>query len=269
MQIIGQKSNLELINSWQSMPPFTIIQGDKNTGKTTLVIYMCEKFNLKYVKMKNGVNDIRQLIKLMTPNSNTVYHFKDFDKASIQAKNALLKITEEPIEGNYIVITGNTQIKTLESRARKLVMSAYSLEELIPFMQNYFENFQTQKNLYIAGINTPTKIAKYSKYEAILNLLDYAFEIFNKLTYLNEDDCVIAISKFDIKYEEIDACILFLNMLIHIIEYNLREKGIYDYYDILNALISAKESLERDYTLNRKFILYRVLYTISSMKGNI
>lgn len=269
MQVIGQKNNIDLINSWKQMPQFTIIQGDKNTGKTTMVLYMCEHFNLKYVKMKNGVNDVRQLVKYMTPNSNTVYHFKDFDKASIQAKNALLKITEETIEGNYIVITGNTQIKTLESRARKLVMSAYSLEEMMTFMQNYYENFQTQKRLYIAGINTPSKVIKYSKYEPILSLLDYAFDIFYKITYLNEDDCVIAVSKFDTRYDDIDACLLFLTMLIHIIEYNIKEKSVYDYYDILNVVISAKESLERDITLNRKFILYRVFYILSSMKGNI
>ena len=78
MQIIGQKYNLDIINSWKEMPNFTIIQGDKNTGKTSLVFYMCEKFGLHYVKMKNGINDIRQLIKLMSPNSKTVYHFKDF-----------------------------------------------------------------------------------------------------------------------------------------------------------------------------------------------
>ena len=173
MQIVGQKHNLELINSWETMPPFTIIQGDRNTGKTTMVLYMCEHFDLKYVKMKNGVNDVRQLIKYMTPNSNTIYHFKDFDKASIQAKNALLKITEEPIVGNYIVITGNTQIKTLESRARKLVMSAYSLEEMTSYMQKYYENYEIQKKLYMAGLNTPSKIDKYSKYEAIIPLLDF------------------------------------------------------------------------------------------------
>ena len=35
------------------------------------------------------------------------------------------------------------------------------------------------------------------------------------------------------------------------------------YYDILNILIQPTESIERDYTLNRKFVLYRVLYGIS------
>ena len=128
-----------MINSWNKMPNFTIIQGDKDTGKTTLVFYMCQRFGLYYVKVKNGVNDIRQLLKMMTPNSNTVFHLVDFDKASLQAKNALLKITEETPVGNYIVITGARQLKTLESRAKKIVMSVYKFEELTDFMLEYLK----------------------------------------------------------------------------------------------------------------------------------
>ena len=33
MQIIGQKSNLEIINNWKKLPQFIILQGDKHTGK--------------------------------------------------------------------------------------------------------------------------------------------------------------------------------------------------------------------------------------------
>ena len=267
MQIIGQKANIDLIDKWAEMSPFTIIQGDKNTGKTTLLLYMCEKYKLKYVKLNNSVKDIRELIKLMTPNSNTVYHFKDFNKASIQAKNALLKITEEPIPGNYIVITGESQIKTLESRARKIVMNTYLLDEMIDFMKQYYEDETTRINLYRAGINTPTKVIKYSKYEAVVPLLEYAIDLFKKITYISDDDCVNTVARFDNKYDEIDACILFLDMLIHLIESDINSRYLFDYYDVLNVLVSAKESLESDHTLNRKLVLYRALYTISIMES--
>lgn len=268
MQIIGQKSNLEIINNWKELPQFIILQGDKHTGKNHFVMYLCEKFNLKYVKMKNGVNDVRELIKLMSPGSNTLYHFKDFDKASIQAKNALLKITEEPIEGNYIVISGRTQIRTLESRARKLVMQAYSLDEMIPYMQPYYDNVELQKDVYIAGINTPSKIQMYAKYEQIVPLLTYANKVYKNISLITNDDCVQLVSAFDSKYDEIDAVQLFLDMLIHIIEFNMTNKNLNNsFYNILNILIQAKESIERDYTLNRKFIIYRVFNTICLLRG--
>ena len=167
MQMVGQKLNLEIINSWSEIPQFIIIQGDRNMGKTTMVLYLCEKFNMHYVKMNNGINDVRELVKLMTPNSNTIYHFKDFDRASIQAKNALLKITEETPVGNCIIITGSNQIKTLESRARKLVMGAYNMEEVCNYMQGYVPSSEIQRNLFIAGINSPSKVEKYCKYDGL------------------------------------------------------------------------------------------------------
>lgn len=269
MQIVGQKANLEIINAWKQLPQFLIIQGDEDTGKKTLLLYMCEKFQLNYVKVKNGIKDVRELIKLMTPNSNTLYHFEDFDRASIQAKNALLKITEEPVVGNYIAITGKSQIKTLESRARKIVMNPYTEMEVLEYMQKFYDNFEMQKKLYIAGINTPAKVEKYSKYEDILPLTTFAFETFGDLTAISIDKCISIISSFEIRYEKTDACILFLTMLINIIEYNIQNKQRYAYYEILPVIMSAKESLERDSTLNRKFVLYRVFYRLYEMRGQI
>ena len=45
----------------------------------------------------------------------------------------------------------------------------------------YYENFDVCKNLYIAGINTPAKVEKYSKYDGLLSLTSYAYEIFREL----------------------------------------------------------------------------------------
>lgn len=266
MQVIGQQYNLDIINAWKEMPNFTIIQGDKNTGKTHLVFYMCEKFNLHYVKMKNGINDVRQLIKLMSPNSNTIYHFKDFDKASLQAKNALLKITEETPVGNHIVITGSRQIKTLESRARKITMSAYSLDDIVQYSNKYNKGFEIQKKLYIAGINTPSKIDKYINVENLDGLVNLAFDTYSVITNLTIDYCCRTLALFEGRYTEVNLVLLYIDMLIHIIEYNIVEKHFYDYFDILNILIQTKESIERDYTLNNKFALYRTLYSIGLLR---
>lgn len=261
--------NLDLINSWDKMPQFLIIQGPKNTGKTTLLLHLCKKFNLNYVKMKNGINDIRNLLDVMAKNSNTVYHFKDFDSASIRAKNALLKITEEPIEGNYIVVTGSTQIKTLESRAQKLVMNSYSQSEMVDYMSKYFTNFEFAKRLYCAGINTPSKVEKYHSYENLEPLLSLAYSVFDNITQITLDMCVELTSKFDSKSGEYDAVHLFLTMLIGIIENEILTKQLYSYYDILMVLVSAKNVLEKDATINRKFVLYRTMYSLFELRDII
>lgn len=262
MQLIGQNENLDIINKWETLPPFIIISGDEHTGKTYMITYLCSKFNLHYVKMKNGVGDVRKLIDIMKPDSQTVYHFKNFDQASIQAKNALLKITEEPIRGNYIIITGSSQLKTLESRARRIHMNPYSFKDVSKLMESYFDDSNYMYQLYSCGINTPAKVIQYKDYENLKSLVDYTFEIFQKITYLTMDDVIVMLSKFDSRYEGIDACLLFITMLINLIEFNLKEKRLFSYYNILEILIKGKSDLVKEPTLNRKFLLYRMFFNI-------
>lgn len=268
MQLIGQKNNLDIINKWNTLPQFLIIQGDSYTGKTSLVLYLCQKYNVHYIKMNNSINSVRGLLSSMVKDSNTLYHFKDFDKASIQAKNALLKITEEPVPGNYIVITGSAQLKTLESRARRIIMEPYNDFEVKQYMTQYYESSIIQ-DLYKCGINTPGKAYQYREYEHIKQLCIYVKEIFEKITHLTVDDIIVMLGRFEIRYENLDACLLFLNMLINYIDYNIRTKHYYSYYAILQILIEGKTSLVKEPTLNRKFLLYRIFYNIYLLRGQI
>lgn len=271
MQLVGQKQIMDIVDKWEELPNFLIIQGPRHYGKTYLLIYLCKKYGLHYVKMKNNVSDVRELITLMRKDSNTLYHFKDFDSASLQAKNALLKITEEPKQGNYIAITGNTQIKTLESRAKKLIMAPYIEQDMVEYMKKYYSDLEDEqrKKLYLSGIDTPAKVEYYSKCDQLYEIQTFAEQVFEKLTYINALDCMTIYNKFLSKYESVDNVILFLNMLIKIIENNILEKQVYHYYEILNILIDAKEKLERDRTLNKKFMVYRVFYQINLMRGNV
>ena len=262
MQIIGQNNNKELIEKWQTLPQFIIVLGDEHTGKTCLVQQLCKKFGLYYKKMNNGVNDVRNLINVMTENSNTVYHFKNFHTATLRAKNALLKITEEPIAGNYIIITGSSQLKTLESRARTIIMEPYSKDDVCSYMKKYYNNDSLIERLYNAGFTTPAIAYSYREYERIEPLLNFAQDIFNKLTYLKPDDIIHLTLRFQNRYEGIDSCLLFLNLLSGIIEYNIKTTQVYDYYNILNIIMEEKTTLLRENTLNRRFLMYRIFYRI-------
>lgn len=262
MYIIGQHENLELINKWKDLPNFLIIQGDRHMGKSYLTLYLCEKFKLHYVKMNNSVNCVRDLINNMKPNTNILYHFKDFQEASLQAKNALLKITEEPIPGNYIVITGGPQIKTLQSRARLIIMNPYSQDELFDYMQPYFPEDDLKNKLILAGINSPAKINYFKDYPNLNGLVNFTFEIVNKITYLKIEDILEIMARFENRYEEIDAVALFLEFLINVIKYKIENQKFYSYNTILKIIIKGKQSLEREYTLKRKMLLYKIFYEI-------
>ena len=266
MYFIGQKENLEIIDKWKTLPNFLIIQGDKHTGKEYLVSYLCNKFKLYYNKLDIKVDSIRDVINNLTKGSKNVYHLKNFNEASTQAKNVLLKITEEPVEGNYFVITGGPQIKTLESRAKRLIMSPYTEEELKSYMEPYYPDSNLQRLLIDVGINSPAKIEYYKKYDKIEGISNFAQEIFNKLTYISIEDIVYIMKRFENRYgyekNDVDACLLFMIMLINLIEQNLKTKHYFSYQQHLNILTKSKNELIFQPTLKRKMLLYTTFYQI-------
>ena len=271
MQVVGQKTIMSIIDRWEDIPNFIIIQGDSNTGKTYLAQYISQKFNMTYMQLDNGIKTIRDLLSIMTKGANMVYHFKNFDKASIQAKNALLKVTEETPEGNTIIITGKKQISTLESRARKLVLESYSEYDIVEFAKPYFTE-KLLKDYYMVGIDTPSKVLMYKDYKNIDDLLKYVLEIYNKLSYMGMDTVIDMISKFSSRYGDgLDVCILFLDMLVNIINAKSKEYSgyKYSYQNVLDYIIDCRETLLRDNTLNRKMLLYKTFYAITLLKGNI
>lgn len=262
MQLIGQKSNLDIIDKWNTLPPFVIIQGDEHMGKTYMTLYLCQKFKLHYVNINKSVSEIRSLISIMKPNSNTLYHLDNFHTASLEAKNALLKITEEPIPGNYIVITGGPQLKTLESRARRILMAPYSEQEIREYMEPYFPEKEIQSALINSGINTPAKIDYYKKYQHIEALADFAKEIAEKITYISPDIILNTLGRFENRYDEIDAFLLFLTMVINILESKIKTKSYYSYNKALPILLNGKKALVRQPTLKRKMLLYKIFYEL-------
>lgn len=286
MQLIGQVSNKEIIDRWVTPPNFIIVQGERHSGKTHLITYICDKFNLFYKQVNISIKDIRNLINVMTPHSKMVYHLKDFDKASLRAKNALLKIAEETPEDNYIIISGSQQLKTLESRARKIVMEPYTISELTEFTALNFKQLEPLINkLYISGINTPAKIDLYSKYEHLESLLDYAYDVFKKLTYITPNTYVEMLSRFEDRYKltstssytddsgneikeqlDLDPCLLFYNMLISLISNTIIKNQYYSYKPILEILLKYKQKLLYEPTLRRKMLLFRTFYEIENVR---
>ena len=264
MQLVGQENNIDIINKWSTMPNFVIIQGENHSGREFMTLYFCNKFKLHYVPVKNSVKEVRALINVMSPNSNTVYHFKNFDTATLQAKNALLKVTEEPVPGNYIVITGGPQLPTLESRARRIIMEPYKLEDMVKYMDPYFSKDVNKEQLYIAGINTPAKVEYYKKYEKLQNLLTYTLDVFNKITYITPNDFIAMLGNFENRYDadKTDACLLFINMLIKLTEHKIQTNHYYSYRYILDCLLDGKKQLLRENTLNRKLLIFRIFYNI-------
>lgn len=136
--MIGQKDLLSKIDIMlNSYPKFSIIVGPKGSGKKTIAKYICKKLNLPIVKFGTGIEEVREIIDLSYEQTKPIcYLCAEADSMSIGAKNALLKITEEPPNNAYFILTlqsmSNT-LETIQSRGTVLNLDIYTPQELIEY----------------------------------------------------------------------------------------------------------------------------------------
>lgn len=271
MQLIGQKNNYELVTTWKKFPNFLIIKGEKHSGKKHFISYLCENlFKLKFDSVlleSYGVKEIREFVKNMLPNANVVFYIDNFENASLEAKNALLKVTEETPIGNYIVISDNNPLSTLESRAKILNIEPFIYADLLDLYKDKFPEIPAQK-LFLGGINTPAKIIYYSTLNQFNDIIEITYKIADKITYLNILDILPLFNIINIQYDKTqeDICLLFLNILLNIIENKIKTNLHHSYFEILKIITSIKNQLVTIPTLNRHFLLIKMTYMLNQLQ---
>ena len=142
--MIGQKAILDNIDyciKTDAVPRFMIISGSKGSGKTTLSKEIARRMRAYLIECESSVDAVREAVKnCYKCAGTTVYLFRDADKMSTAAKNAMLKITEEPPrQAHFIVTVQNSEnmLETLRSRATNIQMVPYSEDELDIFYHDY------------------------------------------------------------------------------------------------------------------------------------
>ena len=136
--MIGQKYLKKYVKTLieeDNFPRFSIFVGPSGSGKKTFVPEIAGQLLANYVKVfDTKVDTIREVIteayKVVSP---TVYFIPDADNMSNAAKNALLKVTEEPPNNSYFIMTLEDEVNTLEtirSRAQIFYMDMYFPKDL-------------------------------------------------------------------------------------------------------------------------------------------
>lgn len=119
-----------------TFPRFSIIVGDKGSGKKTLVHIIAELLGVTSVDWcSTSIDAIRGMITdaHMTRSYKILYVIPDADTMSIQAKNALLKVTEEPPANCYFIMTLedlNNTLETIRSRGTVFRMETYTPDHI-------------------------------------------------------------------------------------------------------------------------------------------
>lgn len=135
--MIGQRRLLgtikELVECGE-FPGFTILVGPEGSGRRKMSMYVAHLLHAQPYVSGIGVEDIRQMIATAHKTAGpVVYIIPNADRMSLAAKNALLKVTEEPPRDARFIMTvssiGN-MLSTLISRAYVMMMDAYTPDEI-------------------------------------------------------------------------------------------------------------------------------------------
>lgn len=136
--MIGQKRVIEYIDrTVDNFPSFIVIVGSKGCGKRTVAKYIASRLKASYTPCGIKVDEVREVIQTASlSKEKVVYCFEDADTMRNEAKNAMLKITEEPPRDAYFVMTVSNDgsvLDTIKSRATVIQLQPYSYLELCSY----------------------------------------------------------------------------------------------------------------------------------------
>lgn len=165
--MIGQTELLNQLKDHE-LPRFVIFVGDKGSGKKTLVEEICRGYLYKsdfmpvYRAPDTKIESIRSLIsEAYRTRVPAFFIIADADTMSVNAKNALLKVTEEPPNQAYFIMTledENNTLDTIRSRATVFRMNKYSQVELETFFTQRYKTDNWYMNTVLDLSETPGDI---------------------------------------------------------------------------------------------------------------
>ena len=203
--MIGQKHLLEIIDnqlSENSFPRFSIIVGERGSENYKIGAYIARYMGANLINTTDvKVDTIRNIIQeAYKVSSITVYNIIDADGMSIQAQNSLLKVTEEPPNKAYFVMTLEDEYNTLATiRSRGTIYHCdhYTQDELMNYAEERYGVFK-----YCGICDTPGEIDLLHEmkadefYQYVQKVADNistvngsnAFKIANKIKFKDTDE---------------------------------------------------------------------------------
>lgn len=192
MMLIGQERLKKIIESYNgNFPHFVIIVG--NSGKRTLSKFIADRIKADYVECGLAVDAVRDIVDLSyRVQSPSLYVFPNADKMSLNSKNALLKVTEEPSDYAYFILTvknGENLLDTLFSRATTFILDDYTKADIDEFLlQNKLKAPEKNLDLFYFLCESPSD-AKVLTAMNISELISFA-ETLERTVVESKDGCM-------------------------------------------------------------------------------
>ena len=262
--MIGQIHNKMKIDYWaerNSFPRFIVITGREGFGKATMVKYITDKMRHYIVYADISVDSVREIIKnsynLVSP---TVYIFLNAHKMSAQAKNALLKVTEEPPNMAYFILTSNNMeqlLPTLESRCVHLLLEPYTESELKEYCDADFIKYaQCPGDIEILRTLNITELEQFCE-----DIIDCSIH----------DLLNVFVLCAKVKFKDEDTGIYNLNVVFSILYNKLCEKYVntsnINYQIMLEQLSKTRYKLDK-YNISKQGEFISLVVSFNSLWGD-
>ena len=200
--MIGQKTFISKIQSLgETFPPFLVIVGPRGSGKKLMTNYIADSV-LHIMKMDYdiSVGSIRDMIKdchKIKPKKLCV--ISDADSMSNEAKNAMLKIIEEPPKDTYFIMTlldSNNTLATIRSRAFILPMDIYTPEEIIQYYNSKYDG--GDEDFIVDICETPGEVDLLEKFD-VHEFYDYVQKVVDNIGQVSTSNALKLADKVSLK----------------------------------------------------------------------
>lgn len=206
--MIGQKKCLKTVDTLiqSDFPRFVLITGPEKSGKRMIAKEIAKKLDAVYYESGIKVDDVREvIIESYKQSEPIVYVFPEIDRMNISAKNALLKVTEEPPRRAYFIITVKDKknvLPTLISRSQELFMDIYTVEELNEYARMKGYTFSSEDMEFVNRVaRTPGDI-DYLSTISIKEFKEYVELVLDNIGVVNGANALKIGNKFAYKPED-------------------------------------------------------------------
>ena len=238
--MIGQhnlQSRIEQLIENGTFPRFSILVGPKGSGKKTLAnwIRRCmgrNKMVISYEATDVKIDTIREIIQRSYKVVNsTIYIIPDADNMSNAAKNALLKVTEEPPNEAYFIMTledENNTLETIRSRGTVFHMDRYTPDEIIEYVNTkYGSTAEDNVDIFKSICDTPGDADILAK-SGVKSFYDYVQLVVDNIVEVSLANAFKIPSKVALKEDaEGYDFTLFLKCMIVVCSDRMQQNAIY------------------------------------------
>jgi len=254
--VIGQNVLKETLNSAiaHGFPRFSIIIGPQGSGKKMIVDYIAEATGFTKAVCGNKVEEIREIIRTAyDQTSPVIYVFYDIDDMSVSAKNALLKVTEEPPNNAIFIMTISSENKALEtilSRAVRFNLDVYSYSELKEYVTSVSGNKRYNVEDILSIADVPGDINTLMEYD-FPQFFAFCNQVADNIAFVETANALKIVEKLAIKEEGWDVK-LFISAIKNIL-IRIQEETGYSSYKAIKVCTDYINQLNNK-SLNKRML---------------